>query len=169
VRHIGESLVKAMQMAKQAGDATGAELVAAECVVLAETKDHANWELLKELCANLEGEEAEVLQAAVDQVEDEEDEHLYHTMGWSRELWLDAMGMEAVFPPPEEEEDVKTAIAAAHARADRDAQVTHTKPARAKEGAGKKAAGKKSAGKTNGARAGTSTRDAESHAHRARH
>jgi len=115
VRHIGESLVKAMQMAKQAGDATGAELVAAECVVLAETKDHANWELLKELCANLEGEEADVLQAAVDQVEDEEDEHLYHTKGWCRELWIKSLGMKAVLPPPEERHQVKTAIGAARA------------------------------------------------------
>jgi rubrerythrin len=40
VRHIGESLVKAMEMAKSAGKPEAAQLVAAECVVLAETKDH---------------------------------------------------------------------------------------------------------------------------------
>ena len=42
VRHIGESLVKAMEMALQSGDKKGAELVAAECVTLAETKDQLN-------------------------------------------------------------------------------------------------------------------------------
>jgi len=43
VRHKGESLLKAMELAKQAGDPVAAQLVAAECVVDAETKDHANW------------------------------------------------------------------------------------------------------------------------------
>ena len=46
VRHIGESLVMAMRMARDAGDRNAAQLVATECVVLAETKDHANWELI---------------------------------------------------------------------------------------------------------------------------
>lgn len=38
VRHIGESLVKAMEMALEAGNAAAAELVATECVVHAETR-----------------------------------------------------------------------------------------------------------------------------------
>ena len=46
VRHIGESLVKAMEMAKQSGPPEAAEVVACECIVEAETKDHLNWELL---------------------------------------------------------------------------------------------------------------------------
>src|SRR5580765_7815637 len=37
VRHIGESLVQAMEMALGAGDAAAAQIVAAESVVLAET------------------------------------------------------------------------------------------------------------------------------------
>ena len=116
VRHIGESLVKAMEMAKKAGDPAAAELVAAECVVLAETKDHANWELMGEVAKNLKGDEAKALKDAHDQVEDQEDEHLYHTGGWSRELWIQSLGMPAVLPPPEEEKDVKTAIGAARAK-----------------------------------------------------
>ena len=86
VRHIGESLVKAMEMALSKGGPEAAQLVAAECVVLAETKDHTNWELIGELAKASKGEEAAVLKAAHDEVEDEEDEHLYHTMGWAREL-----------------------------------------------------------------------------------
>ena len=57
---------------------------------------------------------------AVDAVEDQEDEHLYHTKGWTRELWIDSMGMRAVLPPPEEEKDVKTAIGAARAAQSRE-------------------------------------------------
>jgi hypothetical protein len=49
-----------------------------------------------------------VLREAVEEVEDEEDEHLYHTKGWARELWIEALGMPAVLPPPEEEKDVRT-------------------------------------------------------------
>ena len=46
VRHIGASLVKAMEMAISAGDPAAAQLVAGECIVLAESKDHLNWELI---------------------------------------------------------------------------------------------------------------------------
>jgi len=119
VRHIGESLVKAMKMAMSDGGGDAAQLVAAECVVLAETKDHTNWELIGEIAKNAKGEEARALKEAHDQVEDEEDEHLYHTMGWARELWMKSLGMKAVLPPPEEEKDVKTAIGAARAKQSR--------------------------------------------------
>ena len=119
VRHIGEALVKAMQMALDAGDPDAAELVATECVVLAETKDHQNWELLGQCAEKTKGDEQKVLGAAVAEVEDEEDEHLYHTAGWSRELWLESLGLPAVLPPPEEKKDVKTAIGAAKAKASR--------------------------------------------------
>jgi rubrerythrin len=116
VQHTGKSLVLAMKMALAAGDRAAAELVACECVVLAETKDHADWELIGQCAKELDGEEAEVLQDAYDQVEDEEDEHLYHTKGWCRELWLKSLGLKAVLPPPEEKKDVKTAVEAARAK-----------------------------------------------------
>jgi rubrerythrin len=54
-----------------------------------------------------------VLQAAYDQVVDEEDEHLYHTKGWCRELWLKSLGLTSVLPPTEEKRGVKTAEGAA--------------------------------------------------------
>jgi hypothetical protein len=54
-----------------------------------------------------------------EKVEDEEDEHLYYTMGWTRELWIKSLGMPAVIPPPEEEKDLKTAIRATRAKAAR--------------------------------------------------
>jgi len=116
VKHIGDSLVKAMEMAKNEGDPDAAEIVAAECVVLAETKDHLNWELIGELADKTKGAEGKALKEAHEEVEEDEDEHLYHTTGWCRELWIDSLGMPAVLPPPEEEKDVKTAIGAARAK-----------------------------------------------------
>jgi hypothetical protein len=115
VRHIGESLVKAIQMAQSEGTPAAAQLVAAECIVFAETKDHLNWHLIGELAKKETGDDAKILKEAHDQVEDQEDEHLYHTKGWTRELWIESLGMPAVLPPPEEEKDVKTAIGAARA------------------------------------------------------
>ena len=102
VRHIGESLVKAMELALSEGPREATELVAAECVVHAETKDHQNWELMGLCSKKLTGEEAGILARACEEVEDEEDEHLYHTMGWCRELWIKALGMPAQLPPPEQ-------------------------------------------------------------------
>ncbi len=99
VRHIGESLVKAMEMALKSGEPAAAQLVAAECVVLAETKDHLNWELIGEVAKKTKGEAGKALKEAHDEVEDEEDEHLYHTTGWTRELWIESLGMPAVLPP----------------------------------------------------------------------
>lgn len=116
VRHIGQSLVQAMEMALQEGEPEAAEIVAAECVSLAETKDHMNWELLGEAAKKAKGETGRVIKEAQEKVEDEEDEHLYHTKGWTRELWIKSLGMKAVLPPPEEVKDVKTAIGAARAQ-----------------------------------------------------
>jgi hypothetical protein len=116
VRHIGESLVKAMEMALSAGDKVAAELVATECVTAAETMDHHHWELIGEVAKTTKGDEGKALRDAHEEVEEQEDEHLYHTKGWSRELWIEALGMPAVLPPPEEEKDVKSAIGAARAK-----------------------------------------------------
>jgi ferritin-like metal-binding protein YciE len=115
VRHVGTALVEAMKLALGGGDAIAAELVACECVVLAETKDHADWQLLGKCAEHLEGQAATLLKQAYAQIEDQEDEHLYHTKGWCRELWVQSLGLPAVLPPPEEQQQVKTAIGAARA------------------------------------------------------
>jgi len=115
VRHIGEALVESMEIALNEGEPGAAQLVATEAVVLAETKDHQNWHLIGEIIKNAKGELARALKDAHEQVEPEEDEHLYHTKGWSRELWIESLGMKAVLPPPEEVKDVQTAIGAARA------------------------------------------------------
>ena len=116
VRHIGESLVAAMEMALEEGSPEAAQLVAAECIVEAETKDHLNWELLGQVAERVKGSTREALKEALKEVEEQEDEHLYHTTGWARELWIASLGLPAVLPPPEEEKEVKTAIGAARAK-----------------------------------------------------
>ena len=120
VRYKGQSLVKAMDMALDEGGPSAAQLVAAESVVEAETKDHQNWELIGKVAENVDGEMAAALSDAYGKVEEEEDQHLYHTMGWARELWIESLGMPAVLPPPEEEKKVTTAIGAARAKQSRE-------------------------------------------------
>jgi rubrerythrin len=116
VRDLGASLVAAMKKAKAAGNPAAAQIVACECVVLAETKDHADWELLGKCAEALKGAQQQALMEAYETIEDQEDEHLYHSKGYCRELWLDALGLPAVLPPPEEEKHVTTAIGAAKAQ-----------------------------------------------------
>jgi len=120
VAHHGESLVKAIELAKAQGTPAAAQLVAAECVVLAETKDHLNWELIGLLAEKTTGTQAKVLQQAFEAVEKDEDHHLYHTKGWTRELWIESLGLPAVLPPPEEVKQVETAIGASRAEHARD-------------------------------------------------
>ena len=116
VRESGIGLIRVMEMALAAGDPKAAEIVACEVVTLAETKDHADWELIGAAAKAAEGPMREALQQAYDQVEDEEDEHLYHTKGWCRELWLASLGLEAQLPPPEETQDVKSEMSAARVK-----------------------------------------------------
>ncbi len=116
VKALGTALVDAMQAALAAGNPDAAQIVAAECVVLAETKDHLDWELLGEAAKQLAGEERDALMAAYEKIEDEEDEHLYHTQGWCRELWLESLGIDAELPPAEEKRDVTTAAEAQRAK-----------------------------------------------------
>jgi rubrerythrin len=116
VRSLGNALIMAMETAKAAGDPAAAQLVACECIVLAETKDHMNWELLTKCAERLPGAQKQALEEACEIVEEQEDEHLYHSRGYCRELWLDALGLPAMLPPPEEMQHVRSAISAAQAQ-----------------------------------------------------
>lgn len=116
VHNQGRALVIAIKNALAANNPVAAELIACECVLLAETKDHADWELISKCAEAAEGEVATALKSACDEVEEEEDKHLYHTQGWARELWLKALGLAARLPPPEEVQDVASASEAERAR-----------------------------------------------------
>lgn len=116
VREKAAALVSSMKTAQSAGNPVAAQLVAAEAVVDAETKDHQNWELIGTLSEELTGDLAKFLKEAHGEVEEQEDQHLYHTMGWARELWIESLGLKAVLPPPEERKDVKSAIGQSRAQ-----------------------------------------------------
>jgi rubrerythrin len=116
VRRKGEALVEAMKQALKSGNPQAAEIVAVECVVDAETKDHANWQLIGEIVKKSKGDTAKALRKAYEEVEEQEDEHLYHSKGWARELWIQALGMKPVLPPPEEEKHVHSATEAEKAK-----------------------------------------------------
>ena len=116
MRSTGNALVQSMEAAKAAGNPAAAQIVAAECVVLAETKDHLDWELLGEVAKELSGDKQEIIQRAYERIEEEEDEHLYHTQGWCRELWLESLGLDAELPPAEEKRDVTSAAEAQRAK-----------------------------------------------------
>jgi rubrerythrin len=116
VRAIGAALVDGMKLAKSGPDPGAAEIVACEAIVLAETKDHLDWELLSQCAEHLPGPMGDTVKSACETVEDQEDEHLYQTRGWCRELWIESLGFASVLPPPEERHHVKTAIGAARAQ-----------------------------------------------------
>ena len=115
----GLALVASMEAALGTGDQEAAQCVACEAVTQAELVDHSNWELIGEVSKKMTGAEGKALKEAYAEVEDEEDEHYYHSKGWMRELALEGLGLKAVLPPPEERKHVKTAIGAARAEAER--------------------------------------------------
>jgi hypothetical protein len=120
VKEAGASLVRLMSLARGTAEPAAVELVACECVVLAETKDHLDWELLTLAAEKLTGTAAKELREVCEEVSEQEGEHLYHSKGWCRELWIQSLGMSAVLPPPEEQKHVKTAIGASRAEQARD-------------------------------------------------
>lgn len=88
---------------------------------LAETKDHTNWELIGTFAEQTSDTQlSKVLQQAYEAVATDEAHHLFHTQGWSRELWIQSLGLPAVLPPPEELKTVETAIGASRAEQQRD-------------------------------------------------
>ena len=116
---VGAALIAAMEAALGTGNKEMAECVACEMVVHAETTDHFNWQMIGMVAKKMTGAQGKALKDAYEEVEDEEDEHLYHSKGWLRELSLQGLGMKAVLPPPEEEKHVKSAIGQARAEASR--------------------------------------------------
>ena len=69
------------------------------------------------------GDLGRALKAAHEAVEKDEDHHLYHTKGWCRELAIEALGLPAVLPPPEEVKNVETAIGASRAEQQRESML----------------------------------------------
>lgn len=94
-QHGGNALVLAMRMGLEAGDADAAELLACECVLIAESRNEFSWELIADCAASLNNEAQAVLIGACEDVSIDHDEHLHHTRELRRELWLQALGLDA--------------------------------------------------------------------------
>jgi hypothetical protein len=116
VRYKGQALVAAMALALKGGNAQAAQLVAAECVLDAETKDHQNWELMSHAAKELSGGDRQALSDACLEIEEQADEHFSHSARWCRKLSMDALGLPDVLPPPKEKQNVKSAREAVRAR-----------------------------------------------------
>ncbi len=64
-----------------------------------EVRDHLNWGLIGKCAEALDSPYAKVCSRPPTTGSRPEDEHLYHTRGWCRELWIQSLGMNAVLPP----------------------------------------------------------------------
>jgi hypothetical protein len=73
-----------MEMALQAGPPEAADWSPAN-MSWKPRPNHLNWELIDVASKALKGEEAKALKEAYEQVEEQKEEHLYHTTGWCRE------------------------------------------------------------------------------------
>lgn len=120
VRYIGDALLAVMDKSRLSGDAELAQLVATECVMLAERKDYANWEMIGFIASKEQGEIANLLQKAYDAVEEDQNRHLFQTQGWKRELWMASLGYPAMIPPPQEISAAESARISARTRSIRE-------------------------------------------------
>lgn len=93
------ALVDAMGEALEASDPEAAQVVAAECVELAAIRIQRTWELIGHVAHASVDEAGRTLDAAFDAAPRDEGE-LYRHRGWTRELWIESLGLPAVVPPP---------------------------------------------------------------------
>jgi len=84
VHSMNTHLMTGVALATGSTDVLVCELGMLEAVMLAETKDHANWSWLSSICEDLDhGETRDFIRTAVAQVEPQEDNHVK----WARETW----------------------------------------------------------------------------------
>lgn len=100
VGHLGDALVRAIEMAHAATPGAAAELVAAECIAFAANRSRLNWQLIAHAAERSSGHKATVLLQACEAANGDRSSDAM--AGWCRELWIDALGHPAVLPPPEQ-------------------------------------------------------------------
>jgi rubrerythrin len=92
VHAMNTHLILGVVLGAGSADELPREMAMLEAVLLAETKDHADWSLLATLCDDLpDGPTREALRRAVAEVEPEEDEHVE----WARTTWQRMTMMQA--------------------------------------------------------------------------
>jgi rubrerythrin len=76
VHGMDSNLVESTFMLNGALDVMTREMAMLDAVFLAESMDHANWQLLSQLVDRMEGDTRDTFASAVEEVEGQEDEHL---------------------------------------------------------------------------------------------
>lgn len=94
IEETAASLVGAMQAGIEAGDPTGAQLVACECVMVAEVEAQLTWEQLGKAAHDLTGPAADALQIVIGTADGEGDK------AWYRSLWRKVRGTKAPSSAP---------------------------------------------------------------------
>lgn len=114
VQELGWALIATIEKASVDGPSEVAQLVACECVVMAATKDHLDWELIGKCADRFRGGKNIALKDAFNEIEDPGDAHLDHSRVWCRELWIESLGLRAALPSLDERHYVKAANGTAH-------------------------------------------------------
>jgi rubrerythrin len=92
VHSMNTGMMQGVVLAAGSADPLTRELVMLEAVLLAETKDHADWAFLAHLADEVpEGDARSALLAAVGEVEPEEDEHV----DWAQDTWQKMSSLQA--------------------------------------------------------------------------
>lgn len=97
-RHLGQSLVCAVKMACQSAAPANAEVIAAECIVHAETASRHHWLRVQRLARLMPGEAGASLVMLAQGLEGEQEEHIEQAETWLRELSLGVLGLPHATP-----------------------------------------------------------------------
>jgi hypothetical protein len=111
VHDMGQSLVKAMEAALASGDKEQAQCTACDCVVLAETKDHANWEADRRGVQEGDRRRRQGAEGGLCRGRGPGGRAPLPLEGLDARARTRDAGLKAVLPPPEERKQVKTASA----------------------------------------------------------
>jgi hypothetical protein len=76
VHGMDSNLVESTFMVNGALDVMTREMAMLDAVFLAESMDHANWQLLSQLVDSMDGDARDTFRSAVEEVKGQEDEHL---------------------------------------------------------------------------------------------
>lgn len=95
VRELGFALVDAMERASRVGPSTAAQLVACECITLAENKAQLCRELIGKCAENADREKQKVLAAVNSKIKNGEIGGVDYFHEWCRQLWAEALGIYA--------------------------------------------------------------------------
>lgn len=98
VRELGFALVDAMERASRAGPSVSAQLVACECITLAENKVQLGRELIGKCAENADPERRKVLSAVYAKIKNGEIGGVDYFHEWCRQLWAEALGMYTSLP-----------------------------------------------------------------------